>query len=162
MIGSYLVAQFSSTSGSSGGTADLVIMLALLAVMLLTIAGMWRVFSKAGQPGWGCLVPIYNVYLMCRIAGRPGWWLIMFFLPVVNIIFSIMVVVGMAKNFGKGAGYAIGLLLLPFPFYPMLGFGGAQYLSDGGDDGGSRRRPDDSFGDEEETTSPAPRGGRPL
>ena len=83
--------------------------------------------QKAGQPGWACIVPVYNIYVMCIIAGKEGWWTVLFFIPIVNIIIGIMVSLGIAEAFGKGAGYAIGLFFLPFIFYPMLGFGDAQY-----------------------------------
>lgn len=97
------------------------------AVIILLIAGMWKVFSKAGQPGWAAIIPIFNLYVLCKVAGRPGWWLILMLIPLVNFIILIIVSIDVAKNFGKGAGFGIGLFLLPFIFYPMLGFGSAQY-----------------------------------
>jgi uncharacterized membrane protein YhaH (DUF805 family) len=98
-----------------------------LAVIVLTIAVMWKIFTKAGQPGWGCLIPFYNIYLMLKIAGKPGWWLLLFFVPLVNLVIAILTIVGMATNFGKGAGFAVGMILLPIVFYPILAFGSAQY-----------------------------------
>ncbi len=88
---------------------------------------MWRVFSKAGQPGWGVLIPIYNAYLACKVAGRPGWWVILLLIPVVNIIVGVILHVDIARNFGKGIGFALGLIFLGCIFYPILGFGSAQY-----------------------------------
>jgi Family of unknown function (DUF5684) len=96
-------------------------------VVLFMLVAMWKVFTKAGQPGWAILIPIYNLYVMCKIAGRPGWWLILYFIPVVNLIIIIIICLDIAKNFGKGAGFGIGLLLLPIIFYPILGFGSATY-----------------------------------
>jgi hypothetical protein len=104
-----------------------VILIVWLVIVILLIASMWKVFSKAGLPGWGVLIPIYNLYLMCKLAGKPGWWLILMFIPLVNFIIGIMLAIGIAQNFGKGAGFGIGLILLPFIFYPILGFGSAQY-----------------------------------
>lgn len=98
-----------------------------LAVVVLLIASVWRVFTKAGQPGWGCLIPIYSQYLMCIIAGKPGWWVLLLFVPVVNIVICILVSLGIAEQFGKSAGFGIGLWLLWFIFFPILGFGSAQY-----------------------------------
>jgi uncharacterized protein DUF5684 len=98
-----------------------------LAIMIVVIAGLWKAFVKAGQPGWGCLVPIYNIYLMMLIAGKPGWWLILCFIPVVNIVVGIIALIAIAEKFGKGTGFAIGLLLLGVIFWPILGFGSAQY-----------------------------------
>jgi uncharacterized protein DUF5684 len=95
--------------------------------IVLMIAAMWRVFSKAGQPGWAALIPIYNVYVMCKVAGRPGWWLLLMLIPFVNLIIAIILSVDIAKRFGKGVGFAIGMVLLPFIFWPILAFGSAQY-----------------------------------
>ena len=97
--------------------------------IVVVIAGLWKTFEKAGQPGWGCLIPIYNVYLMTQIAQKPGWWVIMFFIPLVNIIFAIMLY-EIAKRFGQGIGFTIGLILLPFIFFPMLGFGDYSYKAE--------------------------------
>jgi Family of unknown function (DUF5684) len=99
----------------------------ILVVIVFYIAAYWKVFTKAGEPGWGALVPIYNLYLMCKIAGRPEWWLILFFIPLVNVAIALIVSMDMAKAFGKTAGFGIGLWLLSFIFIPILGFGSAQY-----------------------------------
>ena len=77
--------------------------------------------------GLGILIPFYNVYLMCRMAGRPGWWLILFLIPFVNIVIAIIVMIDLAKAFAKTAGFGVGLALLGFIFAPMLGFGDATY-----------------------------------
>jgi hypothetical protein len=91
------------------------------------IAAMWKVFSKAGQPGWAVIIPIYNIYIMCKVAGRPGWWVLLMFIPLVNLIIAIILNIDIAKNFGQGVGFGIGLIILPFIFLPILGFGSAQY-----------------------------------
>src|SRR5215510_3406281 len=95
----------------------------VLAVVVTFIAFMWKTFAKAGQPGWGVLIPIYNTYLMTQIAGKPAWWIILMFIPLVNIVISAILTVGIATSFGKGAGFGIGMFLFPFIFYPVLGFG---------------------------------------
>lgn len=82
---------------------------------------------KAGQPGWASIIPIYNVYVLCKIVGKPGWWVILMFIPLANLIIAIILMVELAKSFGKGIGYAIGMLLLGFIFIPMPGFGDATY-----------------------------------
>jgi len=99
-----------------------------LAFLVLVVAGMWKVFTKAGQPGWAVLVPILNLYFLLKIAGRPGWWLILMFIPLVNIIIAIIVAMEIATAFGKGAGFGLGLVFLGFIFYPILGFGDATYV----------------------------------
>ena len=98
-----------------------------LVVVVLLIASLWKTFTKAGKPGWGAIIPIYNVILLLQIAGRPIWWIVLFIIPVVNLVVGIIVSIDVAKNFGKGTGFGIGLALLGFIFYPILGFGDAQY-----------------------------------
>lgn len=98
-----------------------------LVVILLIVISMWKIFVKAGKPGWAAIVPIYNLIVILEIAGKPIWWFILLLIPFVNIIVLIMVLIAFAKNFGKGAGFAIGMLILPFIFYPMLAFGDAKY-----------------------------------
>jgi Family of unknown function (DUF5684) len=85
------------------------------------------VFTKAGRPGWAAIIPIYNMYVWCKIVSRPGWWVILMLIPLVNIIVGIVVCIDMAKSFGKGAGFGIGIALLGIIFLPILGFGSAQY-----------------------------------
>ena len=105
-----------------------VFLIVFLAICLLMIASMWKVFTKAGQPGWAAIVPIYNIVVLLNIVGRPLWWLVLFIIPLVSIVAAIIVYIDLAKSFGKGAGYGIGMLLLPFIFFPMLGFGDARYV----------------------------------
>ena len=95
------------------------------AVIILMIAGLWKTFSKAGQPGWAAIIPIYNLIVLCQVAGRPIWWFLL--LLICFPIFYIIICIDIAKRFGKGGGFAVGLIFLPFIFFPMLGFGSAQY-----------------------------------
>jgi hypothetical protein len=97
--------------------------LVFLAVVLLTIVAMWKVFERAGEPGWAVLVPIYNLYVMTRVARMSGWWVLGAFIPIVNIVVAFATSIGIAKRFDKGTGFGIGLALLPFIFYPMLAWG---------------------------------------
>ena len=99
----------------------------VIAVTVLMIAAMWKVFAKAGKPGWAAIIPIYNIIVLLDIAGKPAWWLILFFIPIVNFVIAILVYVALAERFGKGGGFAMGLVFLGFIFFPILGFGGAQY-----------------------------------
>ncbi len=110
-----------------GGIGGLIMMLIWLAVVVAIVAGVWKTFTKAGQPGWACLIPIYNVIVLLEIAGRPIWWIILFLVPVVNFVVSIIVSIDVAKNFGKDALFGLGLAFLGFIFYPILGFGDARY-----------------------------------
>ena len=104
-----------------------VVWICYFAVIILMIAAMWKVFSKAGQPGWAAIIPIYNLYIMCKIAGRPGWWVLLIFIPLVNFIVLIILYLRMAERFGKSDLFTVGLVILPFIFWPILGFGSAQY-----------------------------------
>ena len=113
-------------AGAAAGGGGL-LMIVWLAVAVFMLIALWKVFTKAVQPGWASLIPIYNAYVILKIAGKPGWWLILMFIPIVNIVVAIMALAGLATNFGKGVGFVVGLLLLPIVFYPILGFGGAQY-----------------------------------
>ncbi len=111
----------SSSSGSP------IIFVIYIAVVILEIAGWWMILSKAGRPGWGAIIPFYNIYLYCKVADRPGWWLVLFLIPFVNIVIAFIVFIDVAKKFGKGAGFGVGLTLLGFIFAPILGFGDATY-----------------------------------
>ena len=87
------------------------------------IVALWKVFTKAGRPGWAAIIPILqHCTSWCKIAGRPGWWVILMLIPLVNFIVGIIVCIDMAKSFGKGVGFGIGIALLPnhFPSDPRL------------------------------------------
>lgn len=122
-----LVAMQNSSGSSGGGIGALIMMVFWLAIMVAVIGGLWKTFVKAGQPGWAAIVPIYNLYIMLKITGRPVWWLVLFIIPVVSLIVAIITAVDLAKAFGKGTGFGIGLAFLGFIFIPILGFGDAQY-----------------------------------
>lgn len=107
--------------------AGIFVILIYLAIIVLMIASLWKIFSKAGKPGWASIVPIYNIIVMLEIVGKPTWWIILYLIPFVNIVVGIIINIQMAKAFGKDTGFAIGLILLPFIFFPLLAFGNAQY-----------------------------------
>jgi len=120
------------TSPSSGGGGLIAAILGgglglvVLALTLVVIAGMWKVFVKAGKPGWASLVPIYNLIVLLEIVGRPLWWIVFFL--CLGPIGWILVSLDLAKAFGKEIGFAVGLMFLPVVFMPMLGFGDARYV----------------------------------
>lgn len=111
----------------SAGGPPAIVMLIYLVVVIVVIASMWKVFAKAGQPGWAAIVPIYNLIVLLQIADKPLWWIILYFIPIANIIIPILVSIEISQKFGKGAGFGIGLAFLPVIFYPILAFSGAQY-----------------------------------
>lgn len=119
----YTYAEPSAGAGIFGA----VLMIVYLAMLVLVIAGMWKMFAKAGKPGWAAIVPIYNIIVLLEIVGRPIWWFVLMLIPLVNFIVWIIVSIDLAKSFGKGTGYGIGIALLGFIFVPMLGFGSATY-----------------------------------
>lgn len=98
-----------------------------LAFAVFVIVALWKVFVKAGRAGWEAIIPVYNAYVLIKIAGRPGWWLLLLLIPIVNIVISCIVHIDIAKAFGKGAGFGWGLFLLGCIFFPILGFGSAVY-----------------------------------
>lgn len=114
-------------NGVAGGLFGGFLGLVWLVIAVLVIVGIWKVFTKAGQPGWASIVPIYNLVVLMKIAGKPLWWILLCFIPLVNLITIILVSIAVAEKFGKGAGYGLGLTFLGFIFYPMLGFGDARY-----------------------------------
>ena len=114
---------------ASGSGNDVFTVSGSLVVAVMTLAAAWRIFNKAGLPGWGCLVPIYNLYLLCKAARKPGWWLLLLFVPLVNILVFVLLMSGLSKAFGKGVGVTIGLVLLHPLLLMILGFGSARHVA---------------------------------
>lgn len=100
-----------------------------LAVIVLVYASYWKICTKAGRQGWEGIIPIYNIYVLLKIGGKPGWWLLLIlFVPFGGLIWGIWMLNMVSKSFGKNEGFTVGLLFLPFIFFPILGFGSAKYL----------------------------------
>lgn len=119
--------EYSYSASSQGQAPGPLFWIFWLAITVLMIAACWKIFTKAGQPGWAAIIPIYNWYMWCKIVGRPGWWVILLFIPFINFIIGIILCIDLAKSFGKGVGFGIGLVLLGIIFFPILGFGSGQY-----------------------------------
>lgn len=100
-------------------------------VAVLAIIAMWKVFTKAGKPGWASIIPIYNTIVLLEIAGRPVWWVLLLFIPLVNVVVLVLVMLDLAKSFGKGTGFAIGLILFSTIFFLILGFDSSTYKGQG-------------------------------
>lgn len=91
------------------------------------IAALWILFRKGGQPGWGTLIPIFNLYLWLQMANRPAWWLILYIIPLVNVVIAIIVHLDVARAFGKSTAYGILFILFGFVVTPILAFGESRY-----------------------------------
>lgn len=116
-----------TASEQSSGLGVAVMLIIELAIVAFLIAALWRLFSKAGKPGWAAIVPIYNLIVLLEIVGRPLWWFVLMLIPCVNIVVIFLVYIDLAKAYGKGTGFGIGMIFLPFIFLPILGFGDAEY-----------------------------------
>ena len=98
-------------------------------VLIVGIIALWRVFTKAGRPGWAAIVPIYNIYTLVKVSGNSGWFTLLYFIPIVNVIIAVVVALGVAKNFGKSSVFGfIGLFIFAFVGYLILAFGKAEYV----------------------------------
>jgi hypothetical protein len=117
--------DYTTTSSSASEPLQNLFGLAVLAVLLVSL---WKLFTKAGKPGWAALIPFYNMIVLLQIVGRPIWWFVLLLVPLVNIIFSIIVAHDTSKAFGRGVGTTLLLIFLPFIGYPLLAFGSATYV----------------------------------
>ena len=118
---------FAQQDGGGGGAGMMVFMVLYIAVILVAIVGVWKVFEKAGKPGWASIVPVYNTIVLTEIIGKPMSWVILILFPCTMPIFIILALIELAKVFGKDTGFGLGLALLGFIFWPILGFGDAKY-----------------------------------
>jgi hypothetical protein len=99
----------------------------VLLIPVVTIVSIWKVFVKAGRPGWASLIPFYNIYVLLEIADYPGWWFLLLCIPLLNLIMGPVIFISLAKQFGKPWPFGLGLFLLPFVFFPILAFSDATY-----------------------------------
>lgn len=119
-----LLLRLDTSSGSSGLISTVI----SLVIAVFYIAATWRIYAKAGQPGWAAIIPIYSTIVLLKVSGRPAWWFILLLIPLVNIVIGILVLLDLAKSFGRGVGFGLGLVFLSLIFIPILGFGGSQYV----------------------------------
>jgi hypothetical protein len=97
-------------------------------VMMIRYVALWFVFKKAGENGWASIIPVYNILIAIKIAGKPWWYILLLLIPIVNIIIGIMILHGISKSFGRGGWFTVGLIFLRVIFLAILGFGAAQYI----------------------------------
>ncbi len=117
-----------NTTDAAVGAASGIFWLIYIAVLVLAIVALWKIFVKAGKPGWASIIPFYNYYCMFDIAMGNGWLFLLMFIPIVNIIMSIFVMYKLAQAFGKGIGFTLGLIFLSLIFICILAFGDAEYI----------------------------------
>lgn len=108
-------------------TSGIVSLILILALLILMFASLWRIYEKAGKPGWASLIPLYNMLVLLEIVGKPWWWLLLLMIPGVNIVLSVWVTNLLSKSFGQGVWFTLGLIFLPFIFWPLLGLGDYKY-----------------------------------
>lgn len=125
---SQLTPEQEQAIGAAGAAVGGVIAIIYLAVIVIAVISLWKIFTKAGEPGWAAIVPIYNLIVLIKIVGKPLWWIVLLIIPCVNFIILILLCIELAKAFGKGGGFGIGLAFLSPIFLPILAFGDARYV----------------------------------
>lgn len=113
-------------SGILGG-AELIVILTFILIFAVPIAGMWKTFEKAGKPGWSAIIPIYNFYIMTRIGNIGWWWVILSLIPYIGLIGVLKLHIGVSKAFDLGVLFGVGLAVLPWIGWPLLGFGDYEW-----------------------------------
>ena len=130
-VSDYSYTTDAATTGSSSVSLA-VFFLLYLPLIIIMVASYWKIFTKAGRPGWVALIPLYREWVVIEMIGKPAWWFLMLFIPIVNIVFAIMMYNELAKTFGKGAGFVVLMIFLPFIAFPILGFGKSRYTAPAG------------------------------
>ncbi len=101
----------------------------------------WVIFTKAGLPGWPALIPIYSTFVLLKVVGRPGWWLLLFLVPFLGFVIYIILMNDLSKSFGHGVGFTLGLIFLSLIFFYVLAFGSSTYRGPAGAPGGMAAPP---------------------
>lgn len=148
----------SASAGMAAGIFALigVLIIPLMIIWVIMVVAHWKIYEKAGKPGWAAIIPIYNVIVLLEIVGKPVWWIILFLIPCVNIVFLVWTINLLSKSFGQSEGFTVGLLLLGVVFYPVLAFGNYQYLGPSAKEAGGLRPIDPSIGYKDPFNTPPP------
>jgi hypothetical protein len=118
-----LLAQETTNSGAGGA-----LILWYIVLYVIFALPLFFVFKKAGSDmAWGAFVPIFSIYVLLKVVGRPGWWLVLYIIPIVSLIILIIVWNDLSKSFGHGAGFTVGLIFLPWIFLAILAWGSSTY-----------------------------------
>jgi hypothetical protein len=127
--------NYDSSSAASVGVVMALLGMMFIPILIMAViqaVGKWKIYEKAGKPGWAALIPIYSTIVTLEIIGKPIWWIFLIIFPCTSLIFFIWSTNLLSKSYGQSEGFTIGLLLLPFIFYPILGFGNYQYIGPAG------------------------------
>jgi len=148
----------STSAGTVAGIAALIgaMIIPIIIIWVVMVISHWKIYEKAGKPGWAAIIPIYNFIVLLEIVGKPVWWIILLLVPCVNIVIIVWVTNLLSKSFGQSEGFTVGLLLLGIVFYPMLGFGNYQYLGPSAKEAGGLRPIDPSLGYKDPFNPPPP------
>ena len=125
------IGNYNSETAMAAGMFGGIFILFYILIAVLMLVSMWKIFVKAGKAGWASLIPIYNTIVMLEMGNLPIWYIFLMFVPIVNLIISVVIMAKMAKAFGKGTGFVLGMLFLPLIFYPILAFGNSEYIIEG-------------------------------
>ncbi len=117
-----------ATAGLAIGGFMIFIWILSLVLIVIKLIGLWKVFSKAGHAGWESLIGGHNIFVELEMAGIKGYWFFLLFVPIANIVVTFWKDIELAKSFGKGTGFGVGMALLPWIFIPILGFGKSEYM----------------------------------
>ena len=115
------------TAAQMAGPMMAIFWIIYLAIIIFFIIVFWKIFVKAGKPGWAAIIPIYNIIVLLQIIGKPVWWIILLFIPIVNIVIYIIMLIELAKKFGMPGWHWILMLLFGIIYFPILAFGSAKY-----------------------------------
>lgn len=111
-----------SAATAVGAVFGVIFMIIYLVVLVLLIVSLWKLFTKAGKPGWAAIIPIYNSVVMCEIAGRPLWWVVLLFIPLVNIVVGAILGLEFVRAYGKDTAFQVLSIFFPYVIYPIMGF----------------------------------------
>lgn len=130
MYTSYNYSTSGANSAAAGAAAGIGIAyyIIMIAICVLEIIATWKIFTKAGEAGWKSIIPIYNIIVLFKIVGMNPWMILLLLVPIANIVVMILFNIKLAKAFGKGGGFAVGLIFLNTIFTLILGFGSAEYV----------------------------------
>ncbi|MBV8390585.1 MAG: hypothetical protein JO080_12345 [Mucilaginibacter sp.] len=147
-----------NSAGAAAGIVALIsaLIIPIIIVSVIMIVAHWKIYEKAGKPGWAAIIPIYNIIVLLEIIGKPIWWIFLLLVPCVNIFFAIWMTNLLSKSFGQSEGFTVGLLLLGVVFYPILAFGNYQYLGPSAKEAGGLRPIDPSVGYKDPFNTPPP------